>query len=214
MLRVPLRQGRQRGSSEAGRGQRHLLGSPHTWVKRPQDRIRRCPVRGARCAPPESRERAWCARPSGGRGLRRQPPRKASPGSPARSPAPPPCSALPVRPPGQALTRLRRRRSRLLPPDSPGASASARTAGHVGAPRHVTPERGARPPSAQGSRSGLAVGRAAGAARGRRGGSYEDRKAKASRDGSRAWPSSRSALPMPLVFRTRVSARSEEGLDT
>lgn len=39
VLGVPLQWDRQRVSSEAGRGQRHLLSSPpHTWVKFPQDR--------------------------------------------------------------------------------------------------------------------------------------------------------------------------------
>lgn len=136
------RAGRQRGSSEAGRGLRHSPGSPpHTWVKFPQDG-----VWGAECASPGSRERARCARPSGESGLRSRSARPRPAGSLARplagSPAPPRSSALPIRPPGLARTPQRRRRSQLLP-RSPGASASAsaRATGHMGGSRHVTPER-------------------------------------------------------------------------
>lgn len=117
---------------------------------------------GAECASPKGRERAWCARPSGGRGLRS---RRARPRPAPRLAAPPPCSALPVRPPGQALSPQRRRRNRLLP-HSPRASASARATGHVGGSRHVAPELRA-PSVSSGSCSGFVVGRAADAAPGR-----------------------------------------------
>lgn len=140
------------GSSPAGRTAQLLRGRPRAT---PRTRLaahlgeapaRRNPrVPGAGCASPGSRERAWCARPSGGRGLSSQRPNKALSGSPARSPAPPPCSALPVRPPGQALTPLRRRRlsrSRLLPPKTgsehkrPGRRSRGRVASRdTGAPR-------------------------------------------------------------------------------
>lgn len=117
---------------------------------------------GAECASPKGRERAWCARPSGGRGLRSG---QARPRPAPRLAAPPTCSALPVRPPGQALSPQRRRLNGLLP-HSPGASASARATGHVGGSRHVAPELRA-PSVSSGSCSGFVVGRAADAAPGR-----------------------------------------------